>query len=558
MGNETQLSVTSWTRVDGDDEDERFVEAEARMGSIRGPSMPMSLVQPGEGGAGARTFTCYTAPGVVFASEEEMKEHYRSDWHRYNLKRKVAGLAPLPLAVYEERAAREAAAAPVLATDGVSRATQRRLKREAKQEAKAAAAAANPRSKAAHYQAAKDLSEHEYIEKKLSEAEPYDEGSDLFSRHHSESLEANLAYMAKTHGFYIPYIEYVTDLRGLLGYLLEMVYVGNVALISGKQHHSLEAVQAHMRDRHECRIELEGHEDEYGAWYDLEALAAKSPLWTWVEEEVSDEDEDEGEMEAADEAAAGEARERGVAGVAEPMEVNTTEEMVGELLDECVRHGLLTESAVDALTDRVASGEMSDAQLYSEWAHRLAAHKGGGAGAPSGGAPTSPAAQMPLPPPPAQRATASAEDMSVGTSTRSMRWTVRYRPVGTAAEAGALTVRAEAGTIRSDGTVVAHDCERELGHRSMRTFYKQKFRPGHGELLAGFGHNPAMHALLLQYSQAGVLANPMPALKIPQNGFMSRTSVHMQKLADVKQGDKNCMNGAYGYRHFRDRNVIFG
>lgn len=139
-----------------------------------------------------------------------------------------------------------------------------------------------------------------------------------------------------------------------------------------------------------------------------------------------------------------------------------------------------------------------------------------------------------------------------------MRWTVRYRPVGTAAEAGALTVRAEAGTIRSDGTVVAHDCERELGHRSMRTFYKQKFRPGHGELLAGFGHNPAMHALLLQYSQAGVLANPMPALKIPQNGFMSRTSVHMQKLADVKQGDKNCMNGAYGYRHFRDRNVIFG
>ena len=512
--------------------------------------MPMSLVQPGEGGAGVRTFTCYTAPGVVFASEEEMKEHYRSDWHRYNLKRKVAGLAPLPLVVYEERAAREAAAAPVLATDGVSRATQRRLKREAKQEAKAAAAAANPRSKAAHYQAAKDLSEHEYIEKKLSEAEPYDEGSDLFSRHHSESLEANLAYMAKTHGFYIPYIEYVTDLRGLLGYLLEMVYVGNVALISGKQHHSLEAVQAHMRDRHECRIELEGHEDEYGAWYDLEALAAKSPLWTWVEEEVSDEDEDEGDMEAADEAAAGEARKRGVAG--EPMEVNITEEMVGELLDECVRHGLLTESAVDALTDRVASGEMSDAQLYAEWAHRLAAHQGG--------APSSPAAPMPLPPPPApaQRATASAEDMSVGTSTRSMRWTVRYRPVGTAAEAGALTVRAEAGTIRSDGTVVAHDSERELGHRSMRTFYKQKFRPGHGELLAGFGHNPAMHALLLQYSQAGVLANPMPALKIPQNGFMSKTSVHMQKLADVKQGDKNCMNGAYGYRHFRDRNVIFG
>ena len=31
---------------------------------------------------------------------------------------------------------------------------------------------------------------------------------------------------------------------GLLGYLLEMVYVGNVALVSGKQLHSLEACQA--------------------------------------------------------------------------------------------------------------------------------------------------------------------------------------------------------------------------------------------------------------------------------------------------------------------------
>ena len=27
--------------------------------------------------------TCHTAPGVTFASTEELKEHYRSDWHRY-------------------------------------------------------------------------------------------------------------------------------------------------------------------------------------------------------------------------------------------------------------------------------------------------------------------------------------------------------------------------------------------------------------------------------------------------------------------------------------------
>ena len=32
------------------------------------------------------------AMGVVFTTMDDLKEHYRSDWHRYNLKRKVAGL----------------------------------------------------------------------------------------------------------------------------------------------------------------------------------------------------------------------------------------------------------------------------------------------------------------------------------------------------------------------------------------------------------------------------------------------------------------------------------
>ena len=127
----------------------------------------------------------------------------------------------------------------------------------------------------------------------MKQAPEYDEGSDLFSRHESASLEANLAYMARTHGFFIPYLDYVTDLQGLLGYLLEMVYVGNVALVSGRQFHTLEAVQARMRATNGCRMELEGHEEEYADFYDLEALAARSPLWEWVEEEGEEEEDDE-------------------------------------------------------------------------------------------------------------------------------------------------------------------------------------------------------------------------------------------------------------------------
>ena len=47
--------------------------------------------------------TCHTAPGRTFGSMEEMKAHYKTDWHRYNLKRKVAGLPPLPKEQFEAR-----------------------------------------------------------------------------------------------------------------------------------------------------------------------------------------------------------------------------------------------------------------------------------------------------------------------------------------------------------------------------------------------------------------------------------------------------------------------
>eukprot|EP00322_Chrysochromulina_rotalis_P001520 CAMPEP_0115882078 /NCGR_PEP_ID=MMETSP0287-20121206/28799_1 /TAXON_ID=412157 /ORGANISM="Chrysochromulina rotalis, Strain UIO044" /LENGTH=541 /DNA_ID=CAMNT_0003338105 /DNA_START=69 /DNA_END=1694 /DNA_ORIENTATION=+ len=536
------------------------------------PNMPTALMQPPTSGSdeSARTFTCYTAPGVVFASEEEMKDHYRSDWHRYNLKRKVAGLAPLPFDAYELRAAREEAAT---AGSGTSRSQQRRLKREAKSEAKAAAKASNPNSKAAHYEATKTMSEHDYVELKMATAEDFDEGSDLFSRHHSPSLEANLAYMAKTHGFYIPYIEYVTDLPGLMGYLLEMVYVGNVALLSGKQFHSLEAVQGHMRDRRECRMELEGHEEEYEAWYDLHALANKSPLWEWVEEEDSDDDDDDDDEEddsdgnraasstAADaamaEVDAGPATAAGASGGGmtavdvRSLSPEELEEMLSELFDQCVRVRLLSEAQVDSLTDQVCTGEATDAQLYTEWSAKLADRLR----SEEGGASASEAAFS--------AAARPADAMSVATSARSTRWTVRYRPVGGGAagsgpdaEVGALRVRSEAGSIRADGSIVPRDTARELGHRAMKTFYRQKFRPGHGDGISGVS-NPEMHALMVQYSNAGVLAHPMPAAKAPAAKFeRNRAQVNLDKKMMVRQGDTNNLT-APGRKHFKNQSLNF-
>jgi pre-60S factor REI1 len=45
--------------------------------------------------------TCATAPGVEFSSYDDLKQHYKTDWHRYNLKRKVAGLPMVSLDLFE-------------------------------------------------------------------------------------------------------------------------------------------------------------------------------------------------------------------------------------------------------------------------------------------------------------------------------------------------------------------------------------------------------------------------------------------------------------------------
>ena len=48
---------------------------------------------------------CYTAPGVTFATAADVKKHYQSDWHRYNLKRKVGNLPPISKQAFARRVA---------------------------------------------------------------------------------------------------------------------------------------------------------------------------------------------------------------------------------------------------------------------------------------------------------------------------------------------------------------------------------------------------------------------------------------------------------------------
>lgn len=47
----------------------------------------------------------------------------------------------------------------------------------------------------------------------------------LFCSHHSRSLMKNIAHMTKVHSFFIPDVEFLVDLRGLIRYLGEFAPV---------------------------------------------------------------------------------------------------------------------------------------------------------------------------------------------------------------------------------------------------------------------------------------------------------------------------------------------
>ncbi len=307
------------------------------------------------------------------------------------------------------------------------------------------------------------------------------------------------------------------------------MYVGNEALRSGKQFHSTEAVQAHMRDKGQCSLELEGNEEELGAFYDLASLAEESPLWNLDDDDDEgweDCESDEGEGEAAGEAAAARIEALCAAAAAEEGG-DEGEGPFEQLFDEAVSLGVLTEAQLDAITDAIAGGETTAAAAVSEWRDRVATAAAAAASA---------AAR------PARAAPSTTTAASAG---------ARYAPLPSSAGAASLNVS------RPDGTT------REVGHRDFAPFYKQRHHEGGGALAlhGGFGPNHApgsLRALMLQYRAAGVLATaaPPPRAGKGARSEMNKASLHRQARDHVRLGITN-NSMAPGMKHYKNQSLQF-
>ena len=87
------------------------------------------------------------------------------------------------------------------------------------------------------------------IDEKIKTSRRLEETECLFCNNKAESFEENISHMTKDHSFFIPDIEFLVDLKGLIKYLGEKLSVGNTCLYcngKGREYRTLEAVRGHM------------------------------------------------------------------------------------------------------------------------------------------------------------------------------------------------------------------------------------------------------------------------------------------------------------------------
>ncbi|KAI7862512.1 C2H2 type zinc-finger-domain-containing protein [Spinellus fusiger] len=262
---------------------------------------------------------------VAFETTQGQRTHYQSEWHRYNLKRKVAELPPVASDVFktkfqaqktaqekkentvefkgycdtcrkpfgtqnsfnnhiqskkhkdlaaklllQPRKQKESVATEVTEEASVDNTQQTQGEATTPASTSDVPTEVEPRQSTAQHismTVTEETTEEEMlakIDEKIKAAPRLEETDCLFCTHKAESFEENLTHMTHAHSFFIPDIDYLVDLKGLIQYLGEKISVGNVCIFcngKGRSYRSLEAVRGHMSDKAHWKIAYESDDD---------------------------------------------------------------------------------------------------------------------------------------------------------------------------------------------------------------------------------------------------------------------------------------------------------
>ncbi|EER00831.1 conserved hypothetical protein [Perkinsus marinus ATCC 50983] len=219
-------------------------------------------------------FRC-NACGLEFPDSAEQRDHYKSDFHVYNTKRKVAGLAPICPEVWTARVEQlKQLAEGVGDTKGTAH-LKHRDEGEGVQ---------------GHHKERREESNGPQVEIVR------DDKTCLFDNTQHATVEDNLAYMSLKYSFFIPDIDYLKDLPGLLSMLTEKIYERHQCLYCNKIYSGVGAVKSHMIDMKHTRIgtdtdellaDLDPFYDFSSSYLELQAAASQE------EGEAYDSDDDD-------------------------------------------------------------------------------------------------------------------------------------------------------------------------------------------------------------------------------------------------------------------------
>jgi len=246
-------------------------------------------------------YTCLTCK-VAFRSADIQREHYRQDWHRYNLKRKVAGLQPISHEVFTEKISAQneqskenepksnnyhcEACKKTFNTENAFKnheVSKKHLENVAKFEKrkeskknenktnlnkKQSMPNINWKQKLADAQTEEEV--NMVIDEKIKHSRRLEENECLFCDFKGTTFEEKMEHMTIEHSFFIPDLEFVVDLKGFVNYLAEKVAIGNTCIYCKKAFNNLESTRKHILDKSHQKIKYEeGPDLEISDFYDF-------------------------------------------------------------------------------------------------------------------------------------------------------------------------------------------------------------------------------------------------------------------------------------------------
>ncbi|KAL5001826.1 C2H2 type zinc-finger-domain-containing protein [Aspergillus recurvatus] len=252
-------------------------------------------------------YTCNTC-FVAFRSSDGQRDHMRTDWHLYNMKRRVASLPPVSQEIFNEKvlaakASSNAAAAKASferacvacqktfysensyqnhVKSSKHKAREARLNRDNADDTSSVMSSTfslgEPINKPREVDVAgvtEGLKEatiaEEDEDEEIADADSYSSSHCLFCNNESTSIEENTDHMFKSHGMFIPERTYLADLEGLIRYLYRKINENSECIYCHVIRNSPAAVRTHMKDKGHCMIafESEAEQIEIGQFYDF-------------------------------------------------------------------------------------------------------------------------------------------------------------------------------------------------------------------------------------------------------------------------------------------------